>query len=183
MKFIETKLKGAYSIELNPKIDNRGFFLRAFCKNDFKEIGFNKEIVQINHTQTQKKGAFRGFHFQYPPFAETKIIRCIKGKVLDVFIDLRLNSPTFLKNCMIELSADNFKTVLIPEGFAHGFQVLEDNSEMIYFHTAFYNQESEGALNYLDHKLNITLPIAITEISDRDNNHPFINDIFKGIKA
>jgi len=182
MIFNETNLKGSYILELKSLEDNRGFFLRSFCKNDFKEIGLSKEIVQINHTKTYNKGAFRGFHFQYPPFAETKIIRCIKGKVLDIFIDLRFNSPTFLQNYRVELSEKNLKTVFIPEGFAHGFQVLEDNSEMLYFHTAFYNKEYEGGLNYLDPKLSISLPIEITEISERDKNHQFINQNFKGIK-
>lgn len=181
MKFKETPIKNLYTIELQPNIDDRGFFVRSFCKKELAEIGLNKEIVQVNHSATLQKGSFRGFHFQYPPYAETKIIRCIKGRVLDFAIDIRKNSPTFLQHFSIELSEENFRALYLPEGFAHGFQVLSENSEMLYFHTEFYNKNGEGALNYSDPKLKIELPLEITEISDRDKNHKFISNTFKGI--
>ena len=139
MKFTSTKLSGAYIIELEPIRDERGFFVRMFCKNDFKQIGFGKEIVQINHSLTRKKGAVRGLHYQLPPACETKIIRCVHGAVFDVMIDIRAGSPTFLQWFGMELSESNMRMALIPEGFAHGFQTLAENAELLYHHTAFYS--------------------------------------------
>jgi dTDP-4-dehydrorhamnose 3,5-epimerase len=181
MLFEELSLQGAFIINLEVKEDERGWFSRTFCKNEFSEIGHEKEWVQINHSFSIKAGTLRGMHFQYNPNSETKMIRCISGKIYDVIIDIRKNSPTFLKWIGVELSGQNKKTLYIPEGFAHGFQTLSDNSEIIYHHTNFYNPSNEGAINYNDPLLNITWPLKISEISERDTKHDFINLNFKGI--
>ena len=141
-----------------------------------------KKICQINRTLTRKKGAVRGLHFQKPPHAETKIVSCLKGKVWDVVVDLREGSSTFLSYHAVELSADNHKSYLIPEGFAHGFQTLTSDCELLYFHTAEYNKYSEGAINAIDSKIGIEWPKKITEVSERDKNHLMLDDNFKGIK-
>lgn len=181
MLFEELSLHGAFIINLEVKEDERGWFSRTFCKNEFCDIGLEKEWVQINHSFSIKAGTLRGMHFQYNPNSETKMIRCISGKIYDVIIDIRKNSPTFLQWIGIELSEQNKKTLYIPEGFAHGFQTLSDNSEIIYHHSNFYNPSNEGAINYNDPLLNITWPLKISEISERDTKHDFINLNFKGI--
>lgn len=181
MKFSPTTLEGAYIIELEPYSDNRGFFVRSFCKEELKTIGFQSDIVQINQSVTNKKGAFRGFHFQKKPFSEIKIVRCLKGSVYDIIIDIRDNSPTFLQYFSVILTEDNYKMIYIPEGFAHGFQTLSNDCELLYLHSEFYTPESESGLNIHDPKLNIKLPLTISEISDRDNNHSYITNKFKGI--
>jgi dTDP-4-dehydrorhamnose 3,5-epimerase len=176
MKFIESKIKGHYVIEVDQFRDTRGLFERIFCKQEFSAIGFHQEIVQINHSLSVKKGTVRGMHFQIPPFDEIKIIKCIKGSVYDIAIDLHKESSTFLKWQEVELTDENNKMVLIPAGFAHGFQTLRDNSELLYFHTGYYNPENERALNYMDPRLKLVFPLKISEISERDKCHPFIND-------
>ncbi len=181
MKFLETPLKGLILIELEPFQDYRGIFIRLLCKNELKKIGFKKNIVQINQSLTIRKGVVRGMHFQYPPKAETKIIRCIRGSVFDVVIDLRNQSKTYLEWYSEILSAENMKSIYIPEGFAHGFQTLEDFSELLYFHTDFYSPENEGGVRYNDPNIDIKWPLEITEISERDKNFKLINENFKGI--
>lgn len=182
MKFTETKLKNLFVIELTPYKDDRGMFSRLFCKNEFKEINFLKDIVQINHSITKKTGAIRGLHFQHPPKSETKIIRCLKGSIFDVAVDIRKNSPTFLQWHGEILSGANMKSYYLPDGFAHGFQVLEENSELLYLHTEFYNPDYEGGLNYKDPALNIKWPLSTSDVSERDENFPFINNTFKGVQ-
>jgi len=181
MKFLETSLKGLTLIELNPFQDERGQFFRLFCENEFKEMGHVKKIVQINQSLTKRKGAVRGMHFQFPPKAEIKIIKCIRGTVFDVAIDLRKQSPTFLKWYSEILRADNMKLMYIPEGFAHGFQTLEENSELLYLHTEFYSPEYEGGIRYDDPMIDIKWPLKITEISERDKNFKLIDRNFKGL--
>ena len=181
MKFITTHIKDLYIIELEPFTDNRGMFSRIYCKNELKEIGHTKEIVNINHSLTKKKGALRGLHFQYPPKAEIKIVKCIKGSIYDVAIDLRKNSPSFLNWFAEILSSKNMKMLYIPEGFAHGFQTLEDNCELIYFHSEFYSPEYEGGINYKDPQINIKWPLDIMDISKRDQNFDYITNRFEGL--
>jgi dTDP-4-dehydrorhamnose 3,5-epimerase len=181
MKFEPTPLAGAYTITLTPFEDERGRFARTYCKNEFAQIGHDKEWVQINHSLTRHKGTIRGMHFQYPPAAEIKLIRCVAGKVLDVIVDLRKTSATYLQWFGTELSADNDRMIYIPEGFAHGFQALEDNAALIYHHSQFYQPGTEGGLHYNDPALAIAWPLPLTLISDRDQSHPFINNDFKGI--
>jgi dTDP-4-dehydrorhamnose 3,5-epimerase len=181
MKFLETKLKNNYLIQHDNFEDNRGSFKRVFCQKNFQNLIQNKTIRQINHTFTKKAGTVRGLHFQHPPFSEIKIISCLKGKVWDVAVDLRKDSPTFLQYHSVILSENSFQSFLIPEGFAHGFQTLTNNSEMLYFHTADYNIDAEHALNALDPLLAIQWPKAITEQSDRDKNIIKLDKNFSGI--
>lgn len=161
--------------------DNRGFFSRFFCAEEFATLGLAAPIVQINHTVTLKKGAVRGMHFQYPPHAETKIVSCLNGIIFDVAVDLRRGSKTFLKWHGEILSSENRKSLFIPEGFAHGFQTLSENCELIYLHTAPYTVDTEGALNAVDPSLGIDWPLPISEMSGRDKLHPFIGSDFKGV--
>lgn len=179
--FTETPLKGVYKVERKPVSDRRGLFSRFFCIEEFKEIGFTKIITQMNHSITRKKGAIRGMHFQHPPYSETRIVTCVRGKVFDVAVDIKSDSPTFLQWHAEMLSDKNQSSLYIPEGFAHGFQTLTENCELLYIHTSFYSSDAEGALNALDSKLGIDWPIEITEISDRDRNHPMIGEDFTGI--
>ena len=181
MTFSETTLKGCYLVTLEPKGDDRGWFARTYCKKEFLKIGHEKEWVQMNHSFTEKKGTVRGMHYQIPPFGEIKMVRCINGSVFDVVVDIRKDSPTFLKWFGVELSAANKKMIYIPEGFAHGFQTLTDNCELIYHHSTFYEPSAEAGLNVLDAKLDIHWHEAIVNLSERDKSHEFLFDNFKGI--
>ena len=178
---IETPLQGLQLIQRKPLGDSRGYLERLFCQNNFAELLHGQSIVQINHTLTEKTGTVRGMHFQHPPYAETKFVMCLKGEVYDVAVDVRIGSPTFLQWHGEILSAANHKTFLIPEGFAHGFQTLTEDCEMLYFHTAVYNSNTEAALNALDQKLAIQWPFPVTEQSTRDKEHPMINPNFQGV--
>ena len=182
MKFIEVPLAGAYIIELEPYMDERGIFARTFCQKEFTKIGFSKQINQINHSVTRQKGAIRGMHYQLPPACEIKIIRCVQGKVFDVMADIRAGSPTFMHWYGVELSEDNMRMVYIPEGFTHGFQTLTDNAALIYHHSAFYNPEHERGLRYNDSVLSINWPLPAGVISPKDQNYPLLDDNFKGIE-
>ena len=178
---IDTQLTGLKVIQRKPIEDARGFLSRFYCAEAFHTHGFSKTISQINHTLTIKKGAVRGLHYQKPPHAEIKLVSCLKGEVFDVAVDLRKNSPTFLHWHGEVLSESNQRSLLIPEGFAHGFQALTVNCELIYLHTEPYMKDAEAALNVRDSKLNITWPLKITEISERDSSHPMIKENFEGI--
>ena len=181
MIFTEIVLKGSYTIDLDVFADDRGWFARTFCKKEFELIGHDKEWVQMNHSFTIKKGSIRGMHFQLPPFSEIKMVRCISGAVYDVIIDLRKDSATFLQWAAIELSATNKKMIYIPEGFAHGFQTLTDNCELIYHHSQFYTPGVEAGIQYNDQLINIKWPLPLTNISTKDNHYPLLNINFKGI--
>ena len=181
MTFRETSLKGSYVIDLELFTDERGWFARTFCKNEFAQIGHNKEWVQFNHSFTKEKGTIRGMHYQLPPFTEIKQVRCIAGAVFDVIVDLRKDSATFLQWVGIELSAQNKKMIYIPEGFAHGFQTLAANSELIYHHSQFYKPGVEGGIKYNDPAVPIEWPLPLTNISARDSQHPLLDANFKGI--
>ncbi len=161
--------------------DERGLFSRFYCKAMVAPCYRDREIVNVNFSRTLKNGTIRGMHFQYPPAAEMKFVRCIRGKAFDVIVDIRKNSETFLHWFGIELSEKNMKMVLVPEGFAHGFQTLMDNTEMLYLHTANYSPEFEGRLHYLDPAIGITWPNIVTDISTKDKNCEFIKPNFKGI--
>ncbi|MDQ6756641.1 MAG: dTDP-4-dehydrorhamnose 3,5-epimerase [Bacteroidota bacterium] len=181
MKFEETKLAGSYIIEPEPFSDERGWFARTFDKDEFKNIGFNKEWVQLNHSCTNKKGTVRGMHYQIQPFTEIKLVRCIAGAVFDVIIDLRKNSKTFLQWFGTELSAKNKKMLFIPEGFAHGFETLTDNCELIYHHSQMYKPGFESGIRYDEPMIKIQWPLAVTNISERDGNHSYLTKAFEGI--
>ena len=182
MKFEKTKLPGSYIVDIAAANDERGWFARTFDKNEFTKIGFTGEWVQMNHSFTNKKGTIRGMHYQLPPFAEIKLVRCIAGAVFDVIIDIRNNSDTFLQWYGTELSAGNKKMLYIPEGFAHGFQTLTDNCELIYHHSQFYKPGFEGGIKYNDTLINIEWPQEITNLSNRDEEHAYLADNFEGIK-
>lgn len=182
-EFEETPLQGLFVLKRKKLIDPRGSLSRLFCSDEFKKFGFESEIAQINHTVTETAGTVRGMHFQIPPFAEKKIVYCMNGSVMDVVIDLRDGSPTFLKNFSIKLSAQNLRCIFIPEGFAHGFQSLENNSHLIYLHSQSYQPNFETGLHPLDPSLKIEWPLEITQISDRDQNHQLITrKNFSGVK-
>jgi dTDP-4-dehydrorhamnose 3,5-epimerase len=181
--FHETPLAGLNLIERKPIGDERGFLQRLFCQESFGTLLDGKTIRQVNHTLTRKAGTLRGMHFQYPPHSEIKIVSCLKGKVWDVAVDLRKGSPTFLNYHAATLSEDVPYSYFIPEGFAHGFQTLTPDCELIYFHTADYNAAAEGALNALDPRLGIQWPAAITERSLRDEQHAMPTDKFAGIEV
>ncbi len=181
MKFTATRLQGLYVIDLQPVSDSRGWFARTYCKNEFAAIGHTKEWVQFNHSFTNKKGTIRGMHYQLPPYREIKMIRCISGAVLDVAIDLRTDSETFLSSVSVELNPGNKRMIYIPEGFAHGFQALTDNCELLYHHSAFYTPGAEGGIRYNDPSINIQWPLPVSDISERDQSHLLLNESFKGI--
>lgn len=178
----DTPITGLKLVERKPIVDERGFLERLFCQESFESLLGGKTIRQINRTLTRKCGTVRGMHFQYPPHAEIKIVSCHKGKVWDVAVDLRRGSPTFLKYHAVTLSEDVPQSYFIPEGFAHGFQTLTPDCELIYFHMADYNAASEGALNALDSRLGIHWPAAITDRSQRDEQHAMLPDSFSGIE-
>ncbi len=182
MRFRELALKGVYSIELHVIEDQRGGFARTYCKNEFKKIGFEKDFVQFNHSWNRHKGTIRGMHYQIHPFKEFKLIRCVSGAVHDVLIDLRRGSETFLKSISILLSAQNKNMLLIPEGLAHGFQTLEDETQLLYHHTEYYSPGFEGGLNFSDPSLNLSWPVPVTVVSDRDRSHKFLDNTFKGLE-
>lgn len=181
MRINKLPLEDAFVIEPEPFTDARGIFARVFCQHELQNILHDKNIVQINHSLTRQKGAIRGMHFQRPPKAEIKIVKCLRGSVFDVIIDLRHNSPTLLQWHGEILSAENMKMMYIPEGFAHGFQILEENTELLYFHTEFYSPENEGAVRYDDPFVNIQWPLEVTDISEKDRNHPLLSQDFEGI--
>ena len=179
--FIQTPLSGLKLVQRKAIEDNRGFLSRFYCVDEFAEAGINKPIAQINQTLTRKKGAVRGLHFQHPPYAETKLVSCLKGEILDVAVDIRRGSPTFLQWHGEILSASNRKSLLIPEGYAHGFQTLTEDCELIYLHTTSYQPEAEGALNVADPRLGIVWPLPISDLSDRDRNHELIDKNYQGL--
>ena len=181
MKFIKLALNGAFVIEAAPVKDKRGHFSRLLCKNELINIGHTENIVQVNHSATEQTGVVRGLHFQMPPKAEIKIVKCIKGAVFDVIVDIRRNSPTFLNWHGEVLTGENIKMMYVPKGFAHGFQTLKPGSELLYFHTAFYSPEHEGALRYNDPQLSIDWPLSVSDISERDFSHPLVDATFKGL--
>jgi len=162
--------------------DSRGFFSRLFCRSDLAPYLNGSDVEQINLTFTAESGVVRGLHFQYPPHAEMKLVSCLRGEIWDVAVDLRADSPTFLQWHAETLSAANGKSLLIPEGFAHGFQTLSNEVEMHYCHTAAYAPGAEGAIHPEDVGLAISWPLPITSMSDRDRSHPNIDNTFTGIK-
>lgn len=172
MIFTETRLKGAYLIEIKKIEDERGFFGRAWCRHEFEEHGLNANICQINTSLSVKKGTMRGMHFQIDPYQETKFIRCTRGRVFDVIVDLRPDSPTFLQWVGHELSADNYQMVYVPENFAHGLLSLEDNSEVYYPVTQFYTPGAERGIRWNDPALQIEWPENVVFVSDKDSSHP-----------
>ena len=182
MKIKQTPLQDAFVIEPEPFTDDRGLFARVFCKQELQSILHGKNIVQVNHSMTRQKGAIRGMHFQRHPMAEIKMVKCLCGSVFDVMIDLRRGSSTFLKWHGEVLAAENMKMMYIPEGFAHGFQTLQPNCELLYLHAEFYSPEHEGGVRYNDPMINILWPLEVTEISDKDERYSLLPQDFGGIQ-
>lgn len=176
-----TPLSDLKVVVRKPLGDNRGYLERIFCLDELHDVLGERRVVQINHTLTQAKGTVRGMHFQYAPHAEMKFVSCLRGAVFDVAVDLRKDSPTFLRWHAELLSADNHKTFAIPEGFAHGFQTLTDDCEMLYLHTAAYAPGAEAGLSPQDAKLAIAWPLPIAEMSPRDAAHAPIAANFEGV--
>lgn len=172
MEFIKTTLKDAYVIKPQVFGDNRGFFLESYSKKKFEQEGIGAEFVQDNHSKSEKKGTLRGLHFQLPPYAQAKLIRVVKGKILDVILDLRHDSETFGQWEAFELSAENFQMLFVPQGFAHGLMTLEDNTEVLYKADNFYEPTHEGGIAWNDPDLKINWPLENPILSDRDGKWP-----------
>lgn len=174
-------LPGLKLIQRKPLGDARGFLARLFCAEELAPAGWSSAIAQINHTHTARSGTMRGMHYQKPPHAEMKLVSCLQGKIWDVAVDLRQSSPTFLHWHAEELSADNHRALLIPEGFAHGFQTLSDEVHLIYCHSKTYHPASEAGLNALDPRLGIDWPQEIVDRSQRDTEHALLDQTFEGL--
>jgi len=183
MIFNETKLKGAYIIDLDRKEDGRGFFARAFCQKEFEAHGLKPTIAQANVAFNHKKGTLRGMHFQFPPAAESKLVRCTRGAILDIIVDLRPESPTYLDHVAVELSEDNSRALYVPERFAHGYQVLRDKTETSYQVGEFYTPGSEGGLMYNDPRLGLKWPLPVSVISDKDKGWQLLAEQESELKA
>jgi dTDP-4-dehydrorhamnose 3,5-epimerase len=181
MKLTESSIRGVWIAESSAHQDHRGAFSRLFCAEEEQAILGQRTILQINHSLTRAVGAIRGMHYQRPPHAEMKIVRCLRGRVLDIAVDLRRGSPTFLNWTAVELTPGNRLAFIIPEGCAHGFQVLEESSELVYLHTAFYTPSAEGGVRYDDRKVGINWPLPPTDLSARDLSHPYLDKGFEGI--
>lgn len=169
MIFTETRLEGAYILEIERKEDSRGFFARTFCQGEFEAHGLKSVIAQANIAFNRKRGTLRGMHFQYPPAAETKLVRCTRGAILDIIVDLRPESPTYLEHVAVELSEENCLSLFVPERFAHGYQVLRDRTETSYQVGEFYEPGSEGGLLHDDPRLGLQWPLPISVISEKDH--------------
>jgi dTDP-4-dehydrorhamnose 3,5-epimerase len=181
MIFNPTPLAGAYTINVTPFEDNRGFFTRTFCEKEFAEHNLIEHFVQANHSGTKGKGVIRGMHFQHQPHSEVKLVKCVQGAIFDVIVDVRKDSPTFLKWFGAELSATNKTMMYVPAGFAHGFQSLTDYSEITYMVSNFYNKEAEGGVKYNDPTVNIQWPLPVSLVSDKDEAIAYINENFTAV--
>ncbi len=180
MKFHQTPVKGAYTIELEKRGDDRGFFARAFCANEFGAAGLSTAFVQINNSLSEKKGTLRGFHYQLPPSAETKVVRCIRGAVYDVVLDLREDSDTFGAWFGAELSAENRVMMYVPKGCAHGLITLEDSTEVFYLADSFYDPDCERGVRFDDPRFGVEWPLTPTEISAKDRSWPLFDPVYHG---
>jgi dTDP-4-dehydrorhamnose 3,5-epimerase len=168
--FTETKLKGAYIIEIEKLKDDRGFFARSWCQKEFERQGLSPRMVQANVSFNKLKGTLRGMHYQLAPYEETKLVRCTRGAIYDVIIDLRRASPTYAQWIGVKLTGDNYRMLYVPEDFAHGFQTLEDLSEVTYQVSQFYTPNSESGIRWNDPVFNIEWPLEVQVISDKDKN-------------
>lgn len=168
MIFTETKLKGAFTIDIERREDSRGFFARGFCQQEFQKHGLKPIIAQGNIAFNRKKGTIRGMHFQFPPAAETKLVRCTRGAIVDIIVDLRLESPTYLQHITVELTEDNYRALYVPERFAHGYQTLLDKTDTSYSVGEFYAPGTEGGLLYNDPRLGLEWPLPVSVISEKD---------------
>ncbi len=183
MIFTETKLKGAFIIDVERREDDRGFFARAFCQNEFADHGLKPVIAQANVAFNRRKGTLRGMHFQFPPHAETKLVRSTRGAIVDIIVDLRPESPTWLQHVEVELSADNHRALYVPERFAHGYQALEDATETSYQVGEFYAPGTEGGLSPFDPRLGLKWPLPVSSISPKDAAWKPLDEVEAEIRA
>jgi dTDP-4-dehydrorhamnose 3,5-epimerase len=183
MIYTEVSLSGAFIIDLEPRADARGFFSRAFCQREFASHGLKPLVAQANISFSYRTGTVRGLHFQFPPAAETKLVRCTRGALVDVIVDLRPESPTYLQHVLVELTADNRRALYVPERFAHGFQALEDNTEASYQVGEFYTPEAESGLRFSDPRLGIAWPVPVADVSDKDAAWPLLQTAEPAIRA
>ena len=181
MNISDTPIAGLKVVRSSPHRDARGAFVRLFCAQELQPLLGNRQIVQINHSTTSNAGTVRGLHYQVPPHAEVKMVRCVRGRIWDVAVDLRSGSPTFLQWYGQELTQGDNQMMVIPEGFAHGFQALEPESELLYLVTAFYDPPSEGGIRHDDARLSIDWPLAPQQVSARDLAHPSLDTEFPGV--
>jgi dTDP-4-dehydrorhamnose 3,5-epimerase len=182
MKFTPTPLHGAFLVEPQPRFDERGFFSRFYCEREFAQAGLINQFVQINNSLSVKGGTFRGMHYQLAPHAEVKVMRCLKGGILDVLLDLRPDSPSFGKWYAAELNEDNRTMMYVPRGVAHGILTLKDHTEVLYLVSAFYEPSSERGIRYDDPRFGIELPFEPAEISDKDRNWPDFDPDHHGVE-
>lgn len=183
MRVKATSIAGVTIVETLSHFDHRGSFSRFFCHDALGEIIGARQVLQINHSCTKVVGAVRGLHFQRPPHAEMKLVRCLRGKVWDIAVDLRAGSSTFLQWHAEELTPENGRMIVIPEGCAHGFQVLEGNSELLYLHTAFFTPDAEGGIRPTDSSVAVAWRLPIQDLSNRDREHPLISEDFQGLRV
>jgi len=182
MIFTETKLKGAYIVDLERREDSRGFFARAFCQNEFKSHGLKPVIAQANIAFNKVKGTLRGMHFQYPPAPESKLVRATRGAILDIIVDLRPESPTYLQHIEVELNEDNNRALYVPERFAHGYQALRDKTETSYQVGEYYTPSAESGLMYNDPRLGLKWPLPVAVISEKDQKFALLETIEPELK-
>jgi dTDP-4-dehydrorhamnose 3,5-epimerase len=182
MIFTQTVLQGAFIIDLEKRVDERGFFARAFCQKEFSEHGLDAVIAQTNIASNLHKGTLRGIHLQYPPAVDTKLVRCTRGAIFFVLIDIRPESDTYLQHITIELNQDNMTALYIPERFANGYQVLCDNTDICYLHSEFYTPSAEGGLMYNDPRLKIEWPLPISVISPKDQSYRLLAEVESEIR-
>lgn len=174
MQFTPTALEGAMIVDLQRLEDERGFFARSFCRREFDQLGMNSDVVQANVSFNVNKGTLRGMHYQVAPAPETKLVRCTRGSIIDVIVDMRESSPTYRQHIAVELTAENHRALFVPANFAHGFQTLEDNSEVMYLVSGFYTPECERGLRFNDPALNIQWPVPVEHMSDKDTQWPLL---------
>jgi len=180
--FQETMLSGAFVVDIERRVDSRGYFARAFCRREFEDHGLSPVVEQANVSRSTRKGTVRGMHFQFPPHAEAKLVRATRGAILDVAVDLRPESPTFLRHVAVELSADDQRALYLPERFAHGYQTLEDGAEVLYLTSASYAPDFEAGLSPFDRCLGIAWPLPVTEISLKDTGAKPLDDVLDELK-
>jgi dTDP-4-dehydrorhamnose 3,5-epimerase len=180
--FTDTKLKGAFIIEIERREDPRGFFARAFCQREFKAHGLSPTIAQANIASNIRRGTLRGMHFQFPPAAETKLVRCTRGGILDIIVDLRPESPSYLEHVAVELNEDNQRALYVPERFAHGYQALVDNTDTSYQVGEFYTPEAESGLMYNDPRLGLKWPLPVSVISEKDQKFGLLEQVEPELK-
>ncbi len=183
MLFHETPLAGAYTIDLEKRGDDRGFFARLFCAQEFEDHGLVSKFVQVNNSLSSKAGVLRGLHYQLPPSSEVKVVRCVSGSLYDFIVDLRPDSPTFMKSFGAELTAENRKMMYVPRGFAHGFLTLKDQTEAVYLVSDFYDPKSERGIRFDDPTIGLELPAPVLEISDKDRSWPSLGGGFHNLEA